>query len=133
MLQQQPLKAPSIFIGIDERRVPPVLIIHGLTWPKRGVLGYKGLGCIWKPEKKSWEKAFSLHVVETLESWHDAAFSPELKRYLEGTRERDKRLQEDCNNKAKQQQKTQIKPSRSEEKKTCRRLISETGKEKEKK
>jgi hypothetical protein len=47
-----------------------------------------GLGCIWKPEKKSWERVFSLKAAESLASWPEAAFSPELKSYLEGTRER---------------------------------------------
>jgi hypothetical protein len=82
-VKQQRPKASSIFVGIDEKRVPPVLIIRGLTWPRRGALGYGGLGCIWKPWKKSWERAFSLKVAETLESWPDAALSRELRRYLD--------------------------------------------------
>ena len=131
MLPQQRPKPPSIFVGIDERRGLPVLIIHGLTWPRRAALGYKGLGCIWKPEKKSWEKAFSLQVAETLERWHDAAFSPELKRYLEGARERAGKQQEYYRRKADQPPKTQIRPFTPEEREARRRLIEEHRRERE--
>lgn len=130
-MQQQRPKAPSIFVGIDENRVPPVLIIHGLTWPRRGALGYGGLGCIWKPEKKSWERAFSLKVAETLESWPDAALSPELRRYLDEARQRAEKQQEYYRQKAKQLLKTKLKPLTLEEREARRRLIEENRRKRE--
>ena len=84
-----------------------------------------------KPEKKSWEKAFSLQVAETLERWHDAAFSPELKRYLQGARERARKQQEYYRRKANQPQKTQIRPFTPEEREARRRLIEEHRRERE--
>jgi hypothetical protein len=46
-MQQPRPTAPSIFVGIDEKRVPPVLIIHGLTWPgervAEGISGNRSL------------------------------------------------------------------------------------------
>ena len=53
-----------------------------------------GLGCIWKPEKKSWERVFSLKVADCLASWPEATLSPELQRYLEGARERARKPEE---------------------------------------
>jgi hypothetical protein len=122
-LQQPRPKAPSIFVGIDEKRTPPVLIIHGLTWPRRALLGYGGLGCIWKPEKKSWEKVFSLKVAETLESRPDAALSPELRSYLEEARQKVEKQQEYCRQKARQPPKTKLEPLTPEEKEARRQLI----------
>ena len=130
-MQQQRPKAPSIFVGIDENRVPPVLIIHGLTWPRRGALGYSGLGCIWKPEKKSWERAFSLKVAETLESWPDTTLSPELRRYLDESRQRAEKQQEYYRQKAKQLLKTKLKPLTLEEREARRRLIEENRRKRE--
>jgi hypothetical protein len=130
-VQQPRPKAPSIFVGIDEKRVPPVLIIHGLTWPRRGALGYSGLGCIWKPEKKSWERAFSLKVAETIESWPDAVLSPELRRYFDEARQRAEKQQEYYRQKAKQPPKTKLKPLTSEEREARRGLIEENRKRRE--
>jgi len=94
MKPPRPKARPTIFVGLDENRVPPVLIIQGITWPRRGELGRDGLGCIWKPEKKSWERVFSLKVAEALDSWPEAALSPELQSYLEGARERVRKQEE---------------------------------------
>jgi hypothetical protein len=94
MKPPRPKARPTIFVGLDENRVPPVLIIQGITWPRRRELGRDGLGCIWKPEKKSWERVFSLKVAEALESWPEAALSPELQKYLEGARERVRKQEE---------------------------------------
>ena len=88
MKPPRPKGRPTIFVGLDENRVPPVLIIQGITWPRRRELGRDGLGCIWKPEKKSWERVFSLKVAKALASWPEAASSPELQIYLEGAMER---------------------------------------------
>ena len=84
----------TIFVGLDENRVPPVLMIQGITWPRRCELGRNGLGCIWKPEKTSWERVFSLKVAEALASWPEAALSPELQRYLEWVRGRARKQEE---------------------------------------
>jgi hypothetical protein len=94
MKPPRPRARPTIFVGLDENRVPPVLIVKGITWPRRGDLGRDGLGCIWKPEKQSWERVFSLKVADCLDSWPEAALSLELQRYLDGARER-VRKQED--------------------------------------
>ena len=94
MKPPRPNARSTIFVGLDENRVPPVLTIQGITWPRRRELGRDGLGCIWKPEKKSWERVFSLKVAEVLDSWPEAAFSLELQRYLEGARERTRKQEE---------------------------------------
>ena len=84
----------KIFVELDENRAPPVLIIQGITWPRRSELGRDGLGCIWKPEKKSWGRVFSLKVAKALDSWPEASLSPELQRYLERGRERARKQEE---------------------------------------
>jgi hypothetical protein len=94
MKPPRPKARPTIFVGLDENRIPPVLVITGITWTRRRELGRDGLGCIWKPEKKSWERVFSLKVVEAMASWPEAALSPELQRYLEGARERARKQEE---------------------------------------
>ena len=94
MKPPRPKARSTIFVGLDEDRVPPVLTIQGITWPRRRELGRDGLGCIWKPEKTYWERVFSLKVAEALAFWPEAALSPELQRYLDGARER-ARKQED--------------------------------------
>ena len=94
MKPPRPKARSQIFVGLDENRVPPVLIIQGITWPRRRDLGRDGLGCIWKPEKKSWERVFSLKVADRLDSWQEAAFSPELQSYLDGARERVRKQEE---------------------------------------
>ena len=130
-MQQQRPRPPSIFVGIDEERVPPVLVIHGLTWPRRSDLGCRGLGCIWKPEKKAWEKAFTLQTVEALESWHDASLSPELRRYIDGARERAGKQEEYYRKKAQQPLKTKIRPFTAEEREARRLLIEENRRKRE--
>jgi len=94
MKPPRPKARPTIFVGLAENRTLPVLVIKGITWPRRRELGRDGLQCIWKPAKKSWERAFSLKAVEALESWPEAAFSPELQSYLEGARERVRKQEE---------------------------------------
>jgi hypothetical protein len=89
-----PKVRPTIFVRLDENRIPPVLVITGITWPRRLELGRDGLGCIWKPAKKSWERVFSLKVAEALAFWPEAALSPELQRYLDGARERARKQEE---------------------------------------
>ena len=130
-MQQQRPRPPSIFVGIDEERVPPVLVIHGLTWPRRSDLGCRGLGCIWKPEKKAWEKAFTLQTVEALESWHDASLSPELRKYIDGARERAGKQEEYYRKKAQLPPKTKIRPFTAEEREARRRLIEENRRKRE--
>lgn len=130
-MQQQRPRPPSIFVGIDEERVPPVLVIHGLTWPRRSDLGCRGLGCIWKPEKKAWEKAFTLQTVEALESWHDASLSPELRKYIDGARERAGKQEEYYRKKAQQPLKTKIRPFTAEEREARRLLIEENRRKRE--
>jgi hypothetical protein len=39
MKPPRPRARPTIFVGLDENRVPPVLIVKGITWPRRGDLG----------------------------------------------------------------------------------------------
>ena len=94
MKPPRPKARPTIFVRLDENRVPPVLIIQGITWPRRGELGRDGLGCIWKPEKTSWERVFSLKVAEALDSWPETALLPELQSYLGGARERARKQEE---------------------------------------
>ena len=130
-MQQQRPRPPSIFVGIDEKRVPPVLVIHGLTWPRRSDLGCRGLGCIWKPEKKAWEKAFTLQTVEALESWHDASLYPELRKYIDGARERAGKQEEYYRKKAQQPLKTKIRPFTAEEREARRLLIEENRRKRE--
>ena len=108
-----------------------MLVIHGLTWPRRSDLGCRGLGCIWKPEKKAWEKAFTLQTVEALESWHDASLSPELRRYIDGARERAGKQEEYYRKKAQQPPKTKIRPVTAEEREARRRLIEENRRKRE--
>jgi hypothetical protein len=46
MKPPRPKARSQIFVKLDENRVPPVLIIQGITWPSKGELGRDGLSCI---------------------------------------------------------------------------------------
>ena len=50
---QPPLpKAPSIFVKLDSR-TPPWLLVSGKTWPRNRDLGFEGLGFKWNSKKKA--------------------------------------------------------------------------------
>jgi len=120
------LKAPSIFVSLD-RRTPPWLIVSGKTWPRNRDLSFEGLGFKWSSKKKAWEKIWSLKDFEVLEAWPESAISPEAREQARQSRESVARQQEYYRQKAQQPPKTKLKPFTEEEREARRRLIEENA------
>jgi hypothetical protein len=129
-MQQLQLKAPSIFLQLDSR-TPPWLIITGKTWPRNRDLGFEGLGYKWNPHKKAWEKLWSLRDFEALESWPEIGISPEAREKARQSRESVARQQEYYRQRAQQPPKTKLKPFTAEEREARRRLIEENCRKRE--
>jgi hypothetical protein len=126
---QQP-KAPSIFVNLD-RRTPPWLIVSGKTWPRNRDLGFEGLGFKWNPNKKAWEKLWSLRDFEALEAWPEVGVSPEAREKARQSRQSAARQQEYYRQRAQQPPKTKLKPFTSEEREARLQLIEENRKKRE--
>jgi hypothetical protein len=129
MLQQRP-EAPSIFVKIDSR-TPPWLLVSGKTWPRHRELGFKGLGFKWNPQKKAWEKLWSLRDYEALEAWPEVGISPEARDKARISRESVARQQEYYRRRAQQPPKTKLKPFTDEEKEARRQQIEENRRKRE--
>lgn len=129
-MQQQQLKAPSIFVNLDLRN-PPRLIISGKTRPRNRDLGFEGLGFKWNPHKKAWEKLWSLRDYEVLESWPEAGISPEAREKARRSRESVARQQEYYRQRALQPPITKLKPFTLEEKEARRRMIDKNRRKRE--
>ena len=128
---QPPLpKAPSIFVKLDSR-TPPWLLVSGKTWPRNRDLGFEGLGFKWNPKKKAWEKLWSLRDYETLESWPEVGISPEARDKARQSRESVARQQEYYRQRAQQPPKTKLKTFTAEEKEARLQQIEENRRRRE--
>jgi hypothetical protein len=123
-MQQPRPKAPSIFVKIDGR-TPPWLVISGKTWPRHRELGFEGLGFKWNSQKKAWEKLWGLKDYEALESWPEVGISPEAREKARQSRESVARQQEYYRLRAQQPLKTKLKTFTAEEREARLQQIEE--------
>lgn len=129
-MQQQRPKAPSIFVKLD-RRTPPWLLVSGKTWPRNRDLGFEGLGFKWNPQKKAWEKLWSLRDYEALESWPEVGISPEAIDKARQSRESVARQQEYYRQRAQQPPRTKLNTFTAEEREARLQQIEESRRKRE--